>query len=711
MRRRMLLAVPLAVAFAACEGPTSQQPSQLTAPRAARADVAADASQSEACPASTIPNDSTCLTADASPSVVAASAANLNITAPGARLSSAIPGQIRIAQIGTVGGVTQMTQALGLGTVTTVSDASIASGALRNHAFDVLIFGRNSSATIPDAERNEIDAALQAGMGVITEWAGGTPWWATGSSIIQFKNSNGTLWDWFAGSVDHGDCSWTNNCQSTVYTNVASSDPVMQGMPAQFTVAGSEFCFRVQNLDPSIKVLVTVGDNTAGGARRPAIMSGQRGGGRIVWWLCDWQDNGGSDANLKTWFGNAVKYVAAGANTPPVAVAGGNDAAHTSYSGNEGSAVVFDGSASTDANNDALTFAWDFGDGSSSAASSNATASHSYADNGTYTAKLTVTDSHGASTSATVQVTIANVAPTATFKSPANVNEGDSYAISLSSVVDPSSADVQAGFTYAFDCGIGYGAFGSSASATCSAPDNGSYAVRAKVRDKDGAATEYSGTVVAANVAPTVSAGAGATITSGDSFTLNGSFSDPGVNDHPWSYSIAWGAGSPTVGSTNTEGAITSSRQYLKAGTYTVSLSVTDKDNGTGSANTSVTVQRLSVGLDIKPGDGTNPIKLNDKSNGDVPVAVLSSGSFDARLVDVASVRIGGAAVDKKPNGTFQYSYEDVNGDGQLDLVLHFALKDLTSVGGLNASSTSLTLLADLTDGRQIVAQDAVKPL
>ena len=89
-------------------------------------------------------------------------------------------------------------------------------------------------------------------------------------------------------------------------------------------------------------------------------------------------------------------------NRAPIAKAGGP------YTGTEGSAVAFDGSLSSDPDGDAITYAWDFGDG---ATGTGATVSHVYADSRTYTAKLTITDSHNASTSATVQVTIANVAP------------------------------------------------------------------------------------------------------------------------------------------------------------------------------------------------------------------------------------------------------------------------------------------------------------
>jgi PKD repeat protein len=65
--------------------------------------------------------------------------------------------------------------------------------------------------------------------------------------------------------------------------------------------------------------------------------------------------------------------------------------------------VSFDGSASTDANNDLLTYAWNFGNGGTATGK---TAGYTYTVPGTYTATLTVKDGHGSSTTSTT-ITVA----------------------------------------------------------------------------------------------------------------------------------------------------------------------------------------------------------------------------------------------------------------------------------------------------------------
>jgi PKD domain/FG-GAP-like repeat len=92
-------------------------------------------------------------------------------------------------------------------------------------------------------------------------------------------------------------------------------------------------------------------------------------------------------------------------NQPPTAVA---TATPTSAAINQ--TIAFDGTASSDADGTIASYRWEFGDGTQA---TTATASHAYATAGPFTAKLTVTDDAGSSSSATVAISIADTtAPT-----------------------------------------------------------------------------------------------------------------------------------------------------------------------------------------------------------------------------------------------------------------------------------------------------------
>lgn len=110
----------------------------------------------------------------------------------------------------------------------------------------------------------------------------------------------------------------------------------------------------------------------------------------------------------------------------------------------------------------------------------------------------------------------------------------------------------------------------------------------------------------------------------------------------------------------------------------------------------------IPIQIDIKP-DGV-PNSINLGSNGNVPVAILSTATFDASTIVVSSLRLAGAPVKQKNNETYQAAMEDVNGDGRLDLVAHFVTKSLL----LNSASTEAVVTGMTTNGRCISGSDSV---
>jgi predicted extracellular nuclease len=176
-------------------------------------------------------------------------------------------------------------------------------------------------------------------------------------------------------------------------------------------------------------------------------------------------------------------------NSAPTADAGGP------YTVAEGDSVPL-AATGNDPNGDSLTYAWDLdNNGTFETAGQNATFSAAALDGpSSYTVGLRVSDGVASTTDqATVNVT--NVAPKATISAPSTAFAGLPFTVALTNPSDPSAADTAAGFTYAFDCGAGYGAFGSAASTQCTLTTLGAQNVRAKIRDKDDGETEYTATV------------------------------------------------------------------------------------------------------------------------------------------------------------------------------------------------------------------------
>ncbi|RME19758.1 MAG: DUF11 domain-containing protein, partial [Candidatus Zixiibacteriota bacterium] len=105
-----------------------------------------------------------------------------------------------------------------------------------------------------------------------------------------------------------------------------------------------------------------------------------------------------------------------------------------------------------------------------------------------------VTSAQTAPVSASVIVTVQNVAPTATFTNTGPVIAGSPFTLSLINVVDPASTDT---FTYRFDCGDGngYTAWAASNSLVCPTSAAAVRSVKGQVKDDDGGASpEYTAT-------------------------------------------------------------------------------------------------------------------------------------------------------------------------------------------------------------------------
>ncbi|MBW2716193.1 MAG: S8 family serine peptidase, partial [Deltaproteobacteria bacterium] len=105
--------------------------------------------------------------------------------------------------------------------------------------------------------------------------------------------------------------------------------------------------------------------------------------------------------------------------------------------------------------------------------------------------------------------------------------------------------------------------------------------------------------------------------------------------------------------------------------------------------------------MDIKPGSESNSI--NPSLEGDLPVAILGSDSFDVADVDVMTLAFepGGASFVHSHGPHF----EDVNGDGLTDLMAHYRVEET----GIEFGDMEACVTGELLDGTSFKGCDAVR--
>ncbi len=112
----------------------------------------------------------------------------------------------------------------------------------------------------------------------------------------------------------------------------------------------------------------------------------------------------------------------------------------------------------------------------------------------------------------------------------------------------------------------------------------------------------------------------------------------------------------------------------------------------------------LTVSIEIKP-PASAPVSINLSSAGVIPVAILSSPTFDATQVNQATISLSGSTVKLKGNNQYQCSVQDVNGDGLNDLLCQV----VTDQTQLQAGATIATLTAQTLSGQAIQGQEAIQ--
>jgi len=290
-------------------------------------------------------------------------------------------------------------------------------------------------------------------------------------------------------------------------------------------------------------------------------------------------------------------------------------------SGNAPLTVNFNGTGST-AVKTITSYAWDFGNGETA---TGPTAFTTYPTPGTYQARLTVTDSDGDRDVSTKTITVnvpPNVPPTAAIGSSGSGGIAP-YAVSFdgSGSSDPDGSVS----SYSWDLGNGRTATGPTASANYTSP--GTYTVTLTVTDNRGAtgtATKQIVVTGAANIPPTAVI---TTVSVAGIIPLTVNLSGGNSSDADGSIATyAWDLGNGQTATGPSAQAV-----FATAGTYTVTLTVTDDGGATSVQTLTINVSEDSnippgAAFSADPVSGTAPLQVNfdGSASSDVDGSVAS---------------------------------------------------------------------------------------
>ena len=317
-----------------------------------------------------------------------------------------------------------------------------------------------------------------------------------------------------------------------------------------------------------------------------------------------------------------------------------------------------------------------------------------------------------------VTLTATNLPPTAEAGGPYTVDEGGSIMLDASGSSDPDQDPSTLTYEWDFDYdGLTFDVDATSITppfdaSSLDGPSSRTIAVR--VTDNGNLSDLATSTVDVNNVDPTITLfDVPATGEKGSLVAMSATATDPGGLNDPLTFT--WTVTGPEDTFVLAGDSVSFTPQ--DAGTYDVQLTVDDGDEGWATEAATINViQRVIV--DVKPGSDLNPINLNsvsesqkNKSNGVIPVVILTTGDFDATTVDVDTVTFADAGVSHS-------AFEDVDGDGDVDLVMHFRLnetnlvdvyRELLAADSSTARQTvSIELTGQTTTGADIFGYDEV---
>jgi len=341
---------------------------------------------------------------------------------------------------------------------------------------------------------------------------------------------------------------------------------------------------------------------------------------------------------------------------------------------------------------------------------------------------ITATDVGGLALTGTFTIAVndVNEAPTVDAGLDQTVNEGDVVDFK-GSFTDPDSVDTH---SYVWNFGDGT-TTDSTLTPSHVYDDNGIYSATLTVTDDDGASKADTLMVTVNNVAPTVEAGADQTVDEGDLVSLDPStFKDLGTSD-THTATVDWGDGTapedgiisespfgPPSSTSGANGTVDGSHVYADDGIYTVEVTVTDDDGGSGSASFIVTINNvaptahddgaitdedIAVVIDVL-GNDTDPAGVNDP----LTVVNVTNGTQGTVLIEQNGTITYSPEAGFAGEDTFTYTIEDDDGATDTAMVT-VMVRNLVDLSGRVFDDRNNDSTFDPDDGDMGIAGVAVE--
>jgi hypothetical protein len=223
---------------------------------------------------------------------------------------------------------------------------------------------------------------------------------------------------------------------------------------------------------------------------------------------------------------------------------------------------------------------------------------HTYHDNGSYTATITVSDDDGGQVVVHEAVTVTNAEPTLTISGPGGIDEGATYTLTLCAS-DPGEDTIS---QWHVDWGDGSAPQtlpGAATQATHVYEDGPTTcSIAASATDEDGTYSANSVDVTVANTPPDIYAWqlSPSDPSEGETVYLNVYFHERALAE-TMTVTVDWGDGSPVetmeysnIGTHDWEAFTPEGHAYAEAGSYDILVTVTDEDGDSDDVLVPITV-------------------------------------------------------------------------------------------------------------------------